>query len=156
MGFWRLRRCCKIRQRINKMALHDNYKQAWHSLLHSSIKHFHKWLWIEFSFAFFLLCRVLSCIQAGACNIRSYWQTHGSSVRGLVWMRRTYSGKVVTACGHFVTRDKPSASCCRLPPQLVLSRFKKKQTQNRLLPAAIEKTPLRLYSCFTHRHRERI
>lgn len=76
-------------------------------------------------FFFFFLCRILSCIQAGACNIRSYWQTHGSSVRGLVWMRRTYSGKVVTTWGHFVTGDKPSASCCRLPPQLVLSRFKK-------------------------------
>lgn len=101
----------------------------------------------------FFLCRILSCIQAGACNIRSYWQTHGSSVCGLVWMRRTYSGKVVTTWGHFVTRDKPSASCCRLPPQLVLSWFKKK---NRLLPAAIEKTPLRLYSCFTHRQRENI
>lgn len=75
----------------------------------SRIKHFHKWPWMMFSFvAYFFLCRILSRVQAGASNVWSYWPANSSSIRGLVWMRRPHSGKVVTL--HFVTTDKSTAA----------------------------------------------
>lgn len=56
----------------------------------------------------FSLRRILSRIQAGASNVRSYWQAHGSSIRGLVRVRRPHSGKVVTL--HFVTAGETSVA----------------------------------------------
>lgn len=93
-----------------------------------------------------LLCRILSCIQAGAGCIWSYWPTHGPSIRGLVWMRGTNPRKVVTQeeWATLLPRASllhPAAGfyCHRSCPY--------KQT----LACFNEKTPLQIYYSFPER-----
>lgn len=96
-----------------------------------------------FSFVCFFLHRILSRIQAGAGNVWSYWQTHSSPIRGLVWMRRPHSGKVVTL--HFVTMDKSFVV------QLQTSTATSSVLTNRLLPAAAKTTNTTTISFQPHR-----
>lgn len=82
----------------------------------------------------FYCCRFLSCLQAGASYIWSYWPAYTSSICGLVWMRGADPWEVVTQQeeGHWYQGQL----FCILLQALT---FKSPALKHRLLPATMKR-----------------